>query len=66
MLNLRDASRLYTDTELLESSAKYIYANGLEGEVLEHAVNMVSRMVGYDTDFIKGFVGRTIRDLQNK
>ena len=36
MLNLSNANKVYTDTELLESAAKYI----------------------------KGFVGRTIRDLQ--
>lgn len=64
MLNLHGATKLCTDTELLETAAKYIYANGLEGEASEHAVSMVSKMVAYDADFIKGFIGRTIRDLQ--
>lgn len=64
MLNLSGANRLYSDIELLELAAKYILANGLDGEGFEHAISMVSRMVGYDPDFIRGFVGRAMQDLQ--
>ena len=64
MLNLNNANRLYTDFELMEKFAKYVYTNDYQDEKLADAVDMLSKMVGYDADFIKGFVGRTIRDLQ--
>ena len=63
MLNLNNANRLYTDMEILEKAAKYIYTNGYQDEKLDDAVDMLSKIVDYDPDFIKGFVGRTIQDL---
>ncbi len=69
MLNLNNATRLYTDVEILEKFAKYVYANGIEDDTLKKyfgvdAVALVSEIVEYDPDFIRGFVSRVIRDLQ--
>ncbi len=63
MLNLNNANRLYTDVELLEKAAKYIYTNGYQDDRLDDAVAMVSEIVGYDPDFVMGFIGRSIQDL---
>ena len=63
MLNLNNANRLFTDIEILDKAAKYIYINCYEGERLDDYIHMLSKIVEYDPDFIKGFVGRTIQDL---
>lgn len=64
MLNLSNANRLYTDTEILGEFATYVYSKGLKGKQLDDAVDMLSKIVAHDPDFIKGFVGRHIRDLE--
>ncbi len=71
MLNLSNATRLYTDVEILDKCAKYLHANGFEGDTLKKdfnvdAVALVSEIVEYDPDFIRGFVNRAIRDLQKE
>jgi hypothetical protein len=64
MLNLHHATRLYTDIELLKKFAKFIHANGIQGERLDEVVLMMSIVMVYDGDVIKGFVSRVIKDLE--
>jgi hypothetical protein len=64
MINLSNASRLYTDAELLGLVAKYVYTNGYENEKLDNAIDMASKMLGYDSDFIRGYIRQTIQDLE--
>lgn len=63
MLNLNSANRIYTDIELMDKAAKYIFANNLKDDRLENAVDMLSKILDYDTDFIKGYVKKVIQDL---
>lgn len=61
MLNLNNANRLYTDRELMKKFAKYIITNNYGGARLEEAVEMFSKIVDYDPDFVRGFLRQAMR-----
>ena len=63
MLNLYGANRFYTDIELLDKAAKYIFANGLQDDRLDDAIDMLSKILDYDADFINGYVKKSIQEL---
>jgi len=64
MLNLRNANRLYSDVEILEKAAKYIVAHGFEGENFLDTIDLLSKLLDYDHDFLKGFMRQAMQDLK--
>ena len=63
MLNLNSANRLYTDIEILEKAAKYLHVNDEGSKTFDYAIDMLSKILDYHPDYIKGFAKKTIQDL---
>ena len=63
MLDINSVNRIYTDIELMDKASKYFFANNMKDADFEKAIDMLSNILDYDNDFIKGYVKKAIQDL---